>query len=82
MILDGGDGGLRLRKDHREEEDVGTREEEEEENEEEDLEEGTNRGEPAFPLEKLEKSAQTSSSSCLILPWGGKKWGTRDREDT
>lgn len=65
---DGGEGGLRLRKDHREdEEEVGTRDEEEEEKEEEeDLEdlEGKKGCEPACPLEKLNR-AQTSSSNFL-----------------
>jgi len=33
-------------------------------------EEGKNGGEPARPLEKLEMSAQTSSSSTLTSAWG------------
>lgn len=40
-------------------------------------EEGKNGGEPARPLEKLEKRAQTSSSSCLTPPWGSGKGGYR-----
>lgn len=61
---DRGEGGLRLRKDHREAaEDDGRREEEEEEDE--DLEEEEDGGEPARPLEKLARKAQTSSSICL-----------------
>lgn len=80
---DGGEGGLKLRTDHREveeeEEEVGTREEEEEK-EEDDLEkeEGKSGGEPARPLETLERRAQTSSSNCLTSRCRGRNWGTME----
>lgn len=77
-IPDGGEGGLRLRKDHRaEDEEVreeGYRDgEEEKEDLEEYLAEDGERGEEAaLPLEKFERRAHTSSSIRLTSPLEGR----------
>lgn len=76
-IPDGGEGGLRLRKDHRaEDEDVreeGYRDEEEEKDLVEYLEEDGERGEEAaLPLEKFERRAHTSSSIRLTSALEGR----------